>query len=84
MTRVASLAVALAIGFVTSALHAEELSLKSAPPVVVKTVPESGVEGINADVNEIKVTFSKDMEDGSWSWSTFSKDTFPATTGDPK
>jgi hypothetical protein len=81
MTRAA---VAAAFGFLTCFLHAEEVSLKTAPPVVVKTVPESGVEGINADVNEIKVTFSKDMEDGSWSWSTFSKDTFPATTGDPK
>ena len=31
---------------------------------------------------EIKVTFSKDMTDESWSWSQLSGDTFPKTTGD--
>ncbi len=84
MGRAASVVVALAIGFFAMAVRADDLSLNSAPPVVVKTMPEAGADGINPKLNEIKVTFSKKMQDGSWSWSTFSKDTFPTTTGDPK
>ena len=41
------------------------------PPVVVKTVPESGSKAIAPGEMEIKVTFSKEMRtDNSWSWST--------------
>ncbi|HKD38225.1 MAG TPA: Ig-like domain-containing protein [Pirellulales bacterium] len=84
MIRAASLAVVLSIGFLASPLRAEELSLKSAPPAVVKTIPEAGADGVSSQVNEIKVTFSKDMQDESWSWSTFSVDTFPTNAGKPK
>lgn len=43
-------------------------SLATAPPVVVKTVPESGAMNVEPGVTEIRVTFSKEMADGSWSW----------------
>ncbi len=46
----------------------EKLSVQSLPPVVVKTVPESGDTKVDASVTEIKVTFSKKMADKSWSW----------------
>jgi RNA polymerase sigma-70 factor (ECF subfamily) len=36
---------------------------------------------VAAAVSEIKVTFSKDMEPGSFSWVQYGKDTFPKTTG---
>ena len=38
---------------------------------------------MDAATTKIKVTFSKNMSDGSWSWSTASKDSFPDTTGRP-
>ena len=40
----------------------------SMPPVVVKTVPEAGATNVSPGTVEIKVTFSKEMADGSWSW----------------
>src|SRR5947209_3401529 len=63
---------------------AEDQILASAPPVVVKTVPEAGAEGVDSKLTEVKVSYSKNMQDGSWSWSTFSADTFPTLDGKPK
>ena len=72
-------------GFVlVGTARGQEISLESAPPVVVKTVPEAGVDGIDPDTAEIRVTFSKEMQDGGWSWSTASKESFPETAGKPK
>jgi Bacterial Ig-like domain/PBS lyase HEAT-like repeat len=62
---------------------AEELSLQSAPPVVVKTVPAAGSVGVDPGLSELQVTFSKPMLDGSWSWSTWGEGTFPEMTGSP-
>ena len=45
-------------------------TIDSMPPVVVKTVPEAGATNVTPGVVEIKVTFSKDMADQSWSWAT--------------
>jgi hypothetical protein len=42
--------------------------IDSMPPVVVKTVPEAGATNVSSGTIEIKVTFSKEMADGSWSW----------------
>ncbi len=61
-----------------------DVNLTTAPPVVVKTVPEAGSDGVDPGITEIKVTYSKDMTDGSWSWSTAGKDNFPETTGKPR
>jgi RNA polymerase sigma factor (sigma-70 family) len=62
----------------------DEVTLATAPPVVVKTVPEAGSDRVDAKLAEIKVTYSKDMLDGSWSWSTLGKENFPKTAGAPK
>ncbi len=59
------------------------VSLKNAPPVVVKTVPEAGKSGVDASIKEITVTYSKEMQNGSWSWSTWGEENFPKTTGKP-
>lgn len=64
--------------------RAEEITLQSAPPVVIKTIPEAGSDDVDASATEIRVTFSKPMQDGSWSWSTASDKSFPETTGKPK
>ncbi|MEM1027055.1 MAG: Ig-like domain-containing protein [Planctomycetota bacterium] len=74
----------------TPLLNAEDeaeavgLQLDQMPPVVVKTVPEAGAKNVDPNLKSIKITFSKKMMDGSWSWSTVSADSFPETTGKPK
>jgi RNA polymerase sigma-70 factor (ECF subfamily) len=63
----------------------EHSSVKSSPPVVVKTVPAAGDTKVDAaTTKEIRVTFSKDMADQSWSWSQISRESFPETTGKPR
>ncbi|MDY3556803.1 Ig-like domain-containing protein [Gemmata sp. JC717] len=76
--------VALVCGLGGSAARADEVTLGSVPPVVVKTVPEAGAGEVDPKVTEIRVTFSKDMQDKSWSWSTVSEESFPALDGKPK
>lgn len=56
---------------------------ESAPPVVVKTVPEAGIRDVDPNLSEISVTFSRDMRDRSWSWCHESEETFPKATGQP-
>jgi hypothetical protein len=65
------------LGIYATKLLADEVTLESVPPVVVKTVPEAGAGEVDPKLTEIKVTFSKDMQDASWSWSTLSQESFP-------
>jgi len=67
-----------------AAAYGQAQTIESMPPVVVKTVPESGNENVAPGVTEIKVTFSKPMTDGSWSWSTAWKDSTPESTDKPR
>jgi Big-like domain-containing protein len=70
---VAALAFAL-----TMAAFAEEPSVKSMAPSVVKTVPQAGDTNVDPALTEIRVTFSKDMiTDRMWSVCQISKETFP-------
>lgn len=58
------------------------VSVKSMAPVVVKTVPQAGDTAVDATTTtELRVTFSKDMADMSWSWSQISDESYPKTTG---
>jgi RNA polymerase sigma factor (sigma-70 family) len=61
----------------------EEVTIETAPPVVVKTVPQAGATDVDAKTKEIQITFSKDMMDGSWSWSQLSDGSFPKIVGKP-
>ena len=63
---------------------AAEVSLESAAPVVVKTVPVAGAKNVDPGLTEIRVTYSKKMQDESWSWSTWGEENYPETTGKPK
>src|SRR5436853_4146816 len=57
--------------------------VKTAPPVVVTTEPRAGADDVDPALTEIKVTFSKDMQNGNWAFAQLSKETFPQTTGKP-
>jgi RNA polymerase sigma-70 factor (ECF subfamily) len=78
------LVVVVANGFVGAAARADDVTLETVPPVVVKTVPEAGASDVDPKLAEIRVTFSKDMQNGSWSWVTLSKESFPKTDGKAK
>src|SRR5262245_6116317 len=58
--------------------------LESMPPVIVKTVPEAGTKGVAPGEVEIKVTFSKEMTDNSWSWSSAWQGSTPEAVGKPR
>ena len=58
-------------------------SMKTAPAVVVKTVPQAGALNVDPATTEIRVTYSKDMQDKSWSWSTWGEENYPKATGKP-
>lgn len=81
-----NLSITLATGALCAllALPARSQSIESMPPVVVKTVPESGAKEVSPGVIEIKVTFSKPMADGSWSWSTVWEGSTPEVVGKPR
>jgi hypothetical protein len=69
---------------VTAAQAADDdVNLTTAPPVVVKAIPPAGMDEVDPNLAGIRVTFSKDMTDGSWSWSTAGKDNFPKIVGKP-
>src|SRR5438309_6756722 len=84
MKRVVVVVIALVSGVLGAATRADDITLESVPPVVVKTVPEAGAAGVDPKLTEIKVTFSKDMRDGTWSWATLSKESFPKVDGESK
>lgn len=62
----------------------DEVTLESVPPVVVNCVPAAGTADVDPKTTEINVTFSKNMKDGTWSWSTLSKESFPEVDGKPR
>jgi Bacterial Ig-like domain len=82
-TEIPLLLALLALGFYPP-LNAQEVSLESAPPVVVSTTPTAGSVGVDPGLAELRVSFSKPMQDGSWSWSTWGEDTFPEMTDKPR
>jgi len=70
------------------ALTAEVRALRdaetqAAPAVVVKSEPAADAKDVDPGLTEIRVTFSKDMRDGSWSWTQRSDETYPEVTGKP-
>lgn len=61
----------------------EKVSVANMPPSVIKTVPQCGDTAVDPGLKEIRVTFSKEMMDKSWSWSQISDETFPEIIGTP-
>ena len=74
-----------AAGAVANEPHdAAKAPVPTAPPVIIKTVPESGTAGVAPALTELQVTFSKLMQAGSWSWSAWGEEYeeyYPETTG---
>jgi RNA polymerase sigma-70 factor (ECF subfamily) len=60
-----------------------ESTVAELPAFVVKTVPAAGDTNVDPNITEVRVTFSKNMRDGSWSWSQFSEDTKLPSSGKP-
>jgi hypothetical protein len=69
-------------GFTAQPGHAQDID--SIAPVVVKTVPEAGTKDVTPGEFKIKVTFSKEMMDQSWSWSSAWKNSNPESIGKPE
>jgi RNA polymerase sigma-70 factor (ECF subfamily) len=84
MWRVLVTLVVLFIGLSATVALADDVTLKSVPPVVAKTVPQAGASDVDPKLTEIKVTFSKVMQDGGWSWAMLSRESFPKMDGKPK
>ena len=53
----------------------KSVNVQTMPPSVIRTVPQAGDTAVDPALKEIRVTFSKDMMDQSWTWSTAWKDT---------
>ena len=63
---------------VAGADNQEEVSVKTMPPSVVKTTPQSGDTNVDPSLSEVLVTFSKDMMTNQmWSWCSQTPETFP-------
>jgi hypothetical protein len=58
--------------------------IDSIAPVVVKTVPEAGTKEVSPGEFEIKITFSKQMQDHSWSWSSAWENSTPEFVDKPQ
>ncbi|MFO0837609.1 MAG: Ig-like domain-containing protein [Phycisphaerae bacterium] len=84
IARISVSGVALAAVAVVIGAQDRGHTVKSLPPVVVKTVPQSGDTAVDASkVTEVRVTFSKEMADGNWSWVDLSADTKLPIDGKP-
>ena len=67
---------------VAAAAEDENVTVKSMPPSVVKTIPQAGDTAVDPATKEIQVTFSKDMlTDRMWAVVQTSKTTFPTIDG---
>jgi hypothetical protein len=76
-------AIFAAAAFCCLARRGRAQDVDSIAPVVVKTLPEAGTKNIPPGEYEVKITFSKEMTDQSWSWSTAWKDSGPESLGKP-
>ncbi len=67
-----------------SSVQAQMVTVDFLPPSVVKTVPMAGDREVDPGLDRICVTFSKPMQDGTWSWSYVSPETFPLLLAGPE
>lgn len=66
-----------------NAPESETILFAEQPSVVVETFPTSGARDVAPGDTEIRVRFSKPMEDGSWSWSSAFENSTPESVDAP-
>jgi RNA polymerase sigma-70 factor (ECF subfamily) len=62
----------------------DEITVQTALPVVVRTVPSAGSDQVDPKTTKIEITFSKDMLAGTWSWVRVDGAAFPKVDGKPR
>lgn len=75
------IAASVLCGFTSPMVCAQDVD--SFAPVVVKTVPEAGSKEVPSGEYLVKVTFSKEMADESWTWSSVWQGSEPKMLGKP-
>lgn len=81
LTNIAGIALACALFADTAAAQTKEISVKTMPASVIKTVPASGATDVDPALKELTFTFSKDMTTTSWSVCQISAEHFPESDG---
>jgi hypothetical protein len=71
----------LLCSWATQTIRAQDID--NFAPVVVKTLPEAGATNVPPGEYEVKITFSKEMTDQSWSWSSAWENSDPQSLGKP-
>jgi RNA polymerase sigma-70 factor (ECF subfamily) len=56
--------------------------IQGLPPVVIRTEPVAGETHVDSGLREIRITFSKEMLDKSWSLVQWSRESFPTIVGE--
>jgi hypothetical protein len=80
-TLITLLAASALCGWATQTVRAQDID--NFAPVVVKTVPEAGSKDVPPGEYEVKITFSKEMADQSWSWCSAWENSDPTSLGKP-
>ena len=80
-TLLTTLAITAACQFAPQFGRAQSVDIDNFAPVVVKTIPEAGSKDVAPGEMEIKITFSKEMQDQSWSWATAWQNSTPESAG---
>jgi hypothetical protein len=79
-TLITTLVLVTTFQFTLCRTHAQNID--NFAPVVVKTVPEAGSKEVPPGEFEVKITFSKEMADQSWSWCTAWENSDPKSLGE--
>jgi len=74
-------ATSLLVGGTWTTLRAQNID--DFAPVVIKTIPEAGSKDVAPGEYEIRITFSKEMADQSWSWCSAWQNSDPESVGKP-
>ena len=83
MKYIAASVLAATVAAAAGAQKQKEITVKSMPPSVIKTVPQAGDTEVDPSLKGISVTFSKDMlTDRMWAVCQISNETFPKTGKD--
>ena len=70
------------VAFAQTKQTTREVTVKTMPPSVIRTVPQAGDTEVDPSLKEMTVTFSKNMKTNRmWAVCQISKETFPENAG---